>query len=450
MTNQLLAQRSARNLYKSERPFLASVLRAVPANGLYWLYRASRASRFFVGRLVNPIVGVSEPWSDPERLDVGTEHTQILSNASNSDPWRKRFRQLNPLTVAAAVLLISALYFFGIGRNRYQVTSSFIVRLPQIPSTTASSLLGTTLAGPTMLGSLEDGRFLSVYLTSPEVMKRVFSRLNPAESYQKKGIDLYAGLSKNANFDERLAFFRRQVFVVPQDLTGVINMTTIGLNPSTTYKLNSLLLQEAEDFLNKSNQKISQTQQSFAEQEVVIAKKRLDESSAKLSEFKNNYGNVNVTQEAAASSGYISQLESQLATLKVQEAALKRQFMDHSTPEVAYITDQVNELSQQIREEKNSLVSADGKNLNSLMSLENSLENEVAFATTALNTVMAFASDRRRETQQQIKFLVRLSDAELPAMQNYDWRFKGFLAVIGTILVVWGATSFALGIASRK
>ena len=227
-------------------------------------------------------------------------------------------------------------------------------------------------------------------------------------------------------------------------------MTTIGLNPSTTYKLNSLLLQEAEDFLNKSNQKISQTQQSFAEQEVVIAKKRLDESSAKLSEFKNNYGNVNVTQEAAASSGYISQLESQLATLKVQEAALKRQFMDHSTPEVAYITDQVNELSQQIREEKNSLVSADGKNLNSLMSLENSLENEVAFATTALNTVMAFASDRRRETQQQIKFLVRLSDAELPAMQNYDWRFKGFLAVIGTILVVWGATSFALGIASRK
>ena len=84
------------------------------------------------------------------------------------------------------------------------------------------------------------------------------------------------------------------------------------------------------------------------------------------------------------------------------------------------------------------------------MSLENSLENEVAFATTALNTVMAFASDRRRETQQQIKFLVRLSDAQLPAMQNYDWRFKGFLAVIGTILVVWGATSFALGIASRK
>lgn len=450
MANQLLAQRSARNLYRSERPFLFSMLKAIPANGLYWLYRGSRASKLFLGRLVNPIVGGSEPWSDAERIDVGTERVQISSNSSLTVPWKKRFRQLNPLTIAAAILLVSALYFFGIGRNRYQVTSSFIVRLPQLPSTSASSLLGTTLAGPTMLGSLEDGRFLSVYLTSPEVMKRVFARLDPIKSYQKQGLDLYTGLKKNPNFDEKLAFYRQQVFVVPQDLTGVINMTTFGLDPKTTYTLNSLLLREAEDFLNKSNQKISQTQQSFAEQEVIIARKRLDESSEKLSDFKNNYGNVNVTQEAAASSGYISQLESQLATLKVQEAALKRQFMDHSAPEVAYVTDQVSELSRQIREERNALVSTDGKNLNSLMSLEKSLENEVAFATSALNTVMAFASDRRRETQQQIKFLVRLSDAELPAMQNYDWRFKGFLAVIGVILVAWGATSFALGIASRK
>ena len=111
MANQLLAQRSARNLYKSERPFLASMLRAVPANGLYWLYRASRATRFFVGRLVSPIVGGSEPWSDAERLDVGTEHTKILSNASNAGPRKKRFRQPNSLTFAAAVLVISALYF---------------------------------------------------------------------------------------------------------------------------------------------------------------------------------------------------------------------------------------------------------------------------------------------------------------------------------------------------
>ena len=76
-----------------------------------------------------------------------------------------------PVLLAGVVVLGSAIYFFGVGRNRYQVQSSFIVRLPEAPATTGSTLLGTTLAGPTMLGSLEDGRFLAVYLTSPEVMK---------------------------------------------------------------------------------------------------------------------------------------------------------------------------------------------------------------------------------------------------------------------------------------
>ena len=79
MANQLLAQRSARNLYKSERPLLISMLRAVPANGLNGLYRASKATKLFFGRLVNPIIGGSEPWSDTARLGVGAEHNQISS-----------------------------------------------------------------------------------------------------------------------------------------------------------------------------------------------------------------------------------------------------------------------------------------------------------------------------------------------------------------------------------
>lgn len=410
-----------------------------------------RQGALYWQRLVHAIAGSSSSWADAELTDPDyPPGPSFVPQSAGGSPWQKRLTRPSPLMIAVAITLISGLYFFGLGRNRYQVTSSFIVRLPQIPPSTSSTLLGSTLAGPTMLGSLEDGRFLAVYLTSPEVMKRVFLQINPFETYKKQAPDLIAGLSRNANFDEKLAFFRRQVFVVPQDLTGVINMTTTGLDPQTSYKLNRLLLQEAEDFLNKSNQSISQNQQAFAEQEVLNARKRLDDANAKLSQFKNTYGKVNVTQEASASANYIAQLENQLVSLKVQEASLKRQFKDHSSPEVAYVTDQVNELENQIQKEKESLVSPSGQNYNQQIALEKSLENEVAFATDALNAVMAFANDRRRETQQQIKFLVRLSDAEVPAMQSYDWRFKGFLAVVGVLIVAWGATSFALGIANRK
>jgi capsular polysaccharide transport system permease protein len=460
MAFQPLQQESIREPSRS-----GSLSSATPKRILAWgggkLSRAYQRSAVVYQGIVRAIAGEPAATYQPDlRPPLGSD----LSDLPNSDdssgsrfleaplpsPKGAQLRKINPLLIAVVVTLASGLYFFAVGRNRYQVTSSFIVRLPQIPPSSSSSLLGSTLAGPTMLGSLEDGRFLAVYLTSPEVMKRIFLRLNPSEVYKKQGLDVFAGLRRDANFDEKLDFFRRQVFVAPQDLTGVINMTTTALDPTTSYKLNRLLLEEAENFLNKSNQSISQNQQSFAEQEVVNAKKRLDQANAKLSQFKNTFGKVSVSQEAQANLSYISELESQLVGLKVQEASLKRQFKDPATPEVAYVTDQIDELQSQIAKEKDALVSPEGEDYNQRIALEKELESEVAFAADALKSVMAFANDRRRESQQQIKFLVRLSDAEVPAMQSYDWRLKGFLAFVGVIVVVWGAISFTLGIASRK
>ena len=355
-----------------------------------------------------------------------------------------------PVLLAGVVVLGSAIYFFGVGRNRYQVQSSFIVRLPEAPATTGSTLLGTTLAGPTMLGSLEDGRFLAVYLTSPEVMKRVFMRLQPETAWARNIRDPFAGLRRGATFDEKLAFFRRQVFVIPQDLTGVINLTTVGLSPTPSYRLNSLLLQEAEMFMNRVNQNISATQQTFAETEVQRARERLDKASLAFNTFKNENREINPSQSAAGASDYITSLESKLVDLKVEEASLKRQFKDHSTPEVAYITDQVDELQRQISEERSLLVNPEGKDLNRIVAEGSKLETEMMLATEALKSSITAADNSRQRTQQQVKFLVRLADPEVPQLQAMDWRWKGFLGTLGVLIVLWGIGTFALGIVDRR
>jgi capsular polysaccharide transport system permease protein len=355
-----------------------------------------------------------------------------------------------PLILGGMVVIASAFYFFGIGRNRYQVQSSFIVRLPEAPASTGSSLLGATLAGPTMLGSLEDGRFLAVYLTSPEVMRRVFLRLKPEQNWARDGRDPFAGLAADANVNKKIDFFRRQVYVVPQDLTGVINLSTIGLAPDPSFQLNRLLLEEAELFLNKINQNISATQQAFAEQEVQRARRRLDSASLALNRFKNQYGELDPAQAASGTNAYITGLESKLVDLKVQEASLKRQFKDPGTPEVAYVTDQVRELERQIGEERDRLVNPDGRDLNRLVADGSKLETEVLLATEALKSAITAADNSRQRTQQQVKFLVRLADPVLPEMQYMDWRWKGFLASLGGLVVLWGIGSFVLGIADRR
>jgi capsular polysaccharide transport system permease protein len=355
-----------------------------------------------------------------------------------------------PLLLAGLVVVGSGVYFFGLGRSRYTAESSFIVRLPQTAAPAGSSLLGTTLAGPTMLGSLEDGRFLAVYLSSPEVMKRVFLRLKPETTWGRRAPDPFAGLSRDANSDQLLAFFRRQVFVVPQDLTGVINLTTVGLEPAASFRLNQLLLEEAEAFLNRVNQNISLNQQQFSEQEVQRARQRLDKANAALNAFKNQYGEVNPAQSAAATNSYITNLESKLVDLKVEEASLKRQFKDHSSPEVAFVTDQVRELERQIAEERDLLVNPQGKDLNRLTAENAKLETEVNLATEALSASIKAADSNRQSSLSQAKFLVRLADPQQPQAQNATWRWQGQLAVIGSLVVIWGLGSFALGIVNRR
>ena len=72
--------------------------------------------------------------------------------------------------------------------------------------------------------------------------------------------------------------------------------------------------------------------------------------------------------------------------MKVEEAALRRQYRDPNAPEVAFVSDQVKELELQIRQERNRAVSKDGRDLNTLALEEAELISDVEFATTNLQS----------------------------------------------------------------
>ena len=49
----------------------------------------------------------------------------------------------NGSTLAAAFVVLSAVYCFGIGRDRYQATSEFVIKQPLPPATGATTVLGS-------------------------------------------------------------------------------------------------------------------------------------------------------------------------------------------------------------------------------------------------------------------------------------------------------------------
>jgi capsular polysaccharide transport system permease protein len=153
---------------------------------------------------------------------------------------------------------------------------------------------------------------------------------------------------------------------------------------------------------------------------------------------------LSVQSEQAATSSFISGLESRVVNLKVEEASLMRQYRDPNAPEVSFIADQVRELEKQIRKERQKSVSETGRDLNSLAMRESSLRANVEFSTESLQSARLAADNSRRESTRQLKFLVMLSQPQRPASPDQNWRWQAFLGSIGIIVVAWGVGGFIL------
>ena len=365
--------------------------------------------------------------------------------------WRERLERIaRPRVLISAFLATSALYCFVIGRDRYTSVSEFVIQQALPLDGKSASVLAGAAAAPQVLTSLVDGQYLQVYLESSDVKKRLFPDGKKLEQdYPIKFPDLLSGLSANSSAPAQLSFYRKQLSAAPQPLSGTVILTTSGFTPQQAFDLNNDLLKQSRRFVNEVNQSINADQNQFAKKEVKLAEASLKTATKELELFQEKHGNLSVLTEQSSASSFISGLEAQLVDLKVQEAALRRQYRDPKAPEVVFIADQVKELQAQIREERDRAVSENGRDLNTLALEEAGLIADVTFARQSLQSARLAADNSRRESVRQLKFVVVLSQPQMPVKPDPNWRWQAFLASVGIIIVAWGVGGFILN-AMRK
>ena len=367
-----------------------------------------------------------------------------FDNSSNA--WQGRFEILKkPRVLISLFLATSAFYCFVIGRDRYTSVSEFVIQQAVPLETSSASVLAGAAAAPQVLTSLVDGQYLQVYLASAEVKNRLFPNLVSLEKgYKQSFPDVFSGLSPGSSSPQQLSFYRKQIQISPQPLSGSVIIRTVGYGPEQAFSLNQSLILQSRRFVNEVNQSISADQNIFAQKEVKLAEKNLKEASRRLEIFQDRFGQLNVASEQAATTSFISELESRLVDLKVEEATLRRQYRDPNAPEVSFVADQARELEKQITKERQKSVSENGGDLNSLAIQESSLLSNVEFATESLKSARLAADNSRRESQRQLKFIVMLSQPQRPVAPDQNWRWQSFLGSIGIIVVAWGVGGFIL------
>lgn len=375
-------------------------------------------------------------------------------DAANADPKPKPKRKarkplpsrLVSITLLLTPIILSGVYFFGIARSRYIVRSDFVVRKADDSISAASGGIAALLGGGNQ-SSLEDARFLDLYLESPQVLEDLLKSFDFNAAYRKAGLDFYAGIEKGATREQQVLFFKRQVVVQLQEISGIITLKTIGLDPESAFRLNKFLLEKADEFVNRLNQDINRQQLEFAASEVAKAERRVRKASDNIKRFQDENTVLDPVGEATSSSAAIAALEQELGRLKVVEATKRRQFKDPNDPEVRLISDQVAELEAQIKAERLKLVSPSGRDLSRKTAEAERLKGELAFATDVYKATLTASERTRVESLRKQKFMAVLSSPQKPEEPWNDWRYRGFFTVAAAIIVGFALIKFILGMA---
>ena len=358
---------------------------------------------------------------------------------------RKQIQQHRLITIFTVPLAVLFLYFYAIGRDRYFVSSEVVVRKAS-DSIPESISLGSLLGGGNQQ-SLEDARYLRTYLQSPQVLEDLERRFNFREAYARRFPDLYPGISDGDTRERVYGTFRRQISVSLDESSGELKIQTFGFAPSTALTLNRFLINQAGLFVNRLNQDVYRQQLDFAQQQVGLNAKRVQQASQALQAFQRTNAVLDARAEGQGSEAFISALEGELAKQRVQLATLQRQFRDARAPEVEALQAQVQELQRQISKERGGLVNPKGRNLNAKAARQTELEAKLTFANDLYKASLTAAEKTRVDSLQQQRFMAVLSKPLMPEQPWQYWRHKGFFSALVALLVGFALTKFVLGMA---
>lgn len=358
---------------------------------------------------------------------------------------KRRLNQKQLFLLLGTPLLILLIYFYAIGRDRYFVSSEVVVRKANDGQTSALSL--SSLLGGGNQQSLEDARYLSTYLQSPQVLEDLEKSLDFKTAYAKQFPDFYPGLMPWDRREVVYETFRKQVNVSLNETSGELTIQTLAFDPGTALKLNRFLIEQAEQFVNKLNQDVYRQQLDFVYQQVERNAKLVQTASQNLQTFQGNSQALDVRAEAQGSEGFIAALEGELAKQRVQLSTLQRQFRDQRAPEIENLQAQVQELQRQIQRERRGLVSPLGKNLNQKAAKQAELEAKLTFATDLYKASLTAAEQTRVDSLQQQRFMAVLSKPLRPEQPWQYWRHKGFFSALAALLVGFALTKFLMGMA---
>lgn len=301
---------------------------------------------------------------------------------------------------------IITFYTIAIAKPRYVSESKIVVKQTNDNSVGTGSGLVALLGGSST--SVEDSHYLTNYILSNDMIKKLDKEFNFRSHYHTNGTDFINELTAESTQEELLEYFKRRVKVELDIATNILSIKTESFEPEYALKLNKALLEQSELFVNNISKKMAIEQTAFAEKQLSDAQVELEKAKNDVLNYQNRNQILDPESSARALNSLIAGLEANLSALRTEERQLLS-YLNPTAPQVVSLRSQIKAVEQQVAQERAKLTSPTNNRLNSQALHFEQIKADAKFAEEKYKMALTALEKARLETARKMKNLIIIS-----------------------------------------
>ena len=338
--------------------------------------------------------------------------------------------------------VIINLYFIVVATDRYVSESKLVVKQSDVGQSPSINLGIFGVLNPT---AKEDALFLKEYILSWDMLAYLDKRCGIRKLYEYEGADPLSRLWASSSKDRFLQFYRNHIQVDFDENASFLTVQVQAFQPDQAQNLNQAILDQSERFMNETSHKIAHEQMAFVENELRRVKKTLDGRIEQLIAFQNRYLVLDPADQAKAAAGFVSQMESQLASSEAEMKGLL-QYLNEDALQVQAAKDKIEGLRQQIEIQKKKLSGKGDGRLNEISGKFLDMRLEMDFISDVYKTTLTALEQTRFEASKKLKNVVVLASPTLPEEAGYPRKLYNMALTALALGVIFGIISLVLSI----
>ncbi|MCD0420998.1 capsular biosynthesis protein [Rubrivivax sp. JA1024] len=323
------------------------------------------------------------------------------------------------LAIVAVPTLLCALYFSTVASDRY--VSESLVTVRQAGGNSGAGIPGAAL----LLAGInppahEDTMHLREFVHSQALALQLQDKLKLREHFGQIKLDLPNRLASDATLEKFIDYYRDKVEVEYDERSALLKIRTQGLDPAFAQQLNAAILDASERFVNETSHRIAREQLQFAEGELQIAGKRVQDATTAVLNFQGKSRVLDPTIQLQAAGALSAELDATKAHLEAELNTL-RGFLNDNAYQVQALKRRIEAIDRQIEVERQRSTVRDtkGSQLNKQALEFQALQLQAEFARDAYKLAMAAVENARIEASRKIKSLVIIEPPSRPEVAEY-------------------------------